>query len=192
MDTMTRTKLVVGSRESKLAVVQSNIVIDYLRENYPRLEVELLALKTTGDIKLDGPLYQIGGKGLFVKELDVALMERRSDISVHSLKDVPMEVSEELPLLGFSRREDERDALVMGRDGAELREPGEVGELWVGGPQVMRGYFDQPGETARTVVEADGTRWFRTGDLCSRDPDGTLVLHRYAEEIAVLREKVNT
>ncbi|MCM3822485.1 AMP-binding protein, partial [Streptomyces sp. DR3-1] len=70
------------------------------------------------------------------------------------------------------------------RDGAELREPGEVGELWVGGPQVMRGYFDQPGETARTVVEADGTRWFRTGDLCSRDPDGTLVLHRYAEEIA--------
>ncbi|RZD80815.1 AMP-binding protein [Streptomyces albidoflavus] len=72
------------------------------------------------------------------------------------------------------------------RDGAELREPGEVGELWVGGPQVMRGYFDQPGETARTVVEADGTRWFRTGDLCSRDPDGTLVLHRYAEEIAWL------
>ena len=125
MDTMTRTKLVVGSREIKLAVVQSNIVIDYLRENYPRLEVELLALKTTGDIKLDGPLYQIGGKGLFVKELDVALMERRSDISVHSLKDVPMEVSEELPLLGFSRREDERDALVMGRDGAELR-PGMV------------------------------------------------------------------
>ena len=125
MDTMTRTKLVVGSRESKLAVVQSHIVIDYLRENYPRLEVELLALKTTGDIKLDGPLYQIGGKGLFVKELELALMERRSDISVHSLKDVPMEVSEELPLLGFSRREDERDALVMGRDGAELR-PGMV------------------------------------------------------------------
>lgn len=114
MDTEKRTKLIVGSRDSVLAIVQSNIVIDYLRRSSPELEVELLTLKTTGDIRLDGPLYQIGGKGLFVKELDIALLERRSDISVHSLKDVPMEISEELPLLGFSSREDVRDALVMG------------------------------------------------------------------------------
>ncbi|MFD4375612.1 AMP-binding protein [Streptomyces sp. NPDC058486] len=68
------------------------------------------------------------------------------------------------------------------QDGAEVHGPGAEGELWVGGPQVMRGYFDQPEETARLVVEADGTRWFRTGDVCVRDEGGALVLRRHADE----------
>ncbi|MFI8418903.1 AMP-binding protein [Streptomyces sp. NPDC085479] len=68
------------------------------------------------------------------------------------------------------------------RDGAEVHGPGAEGELWIGGPQVMRGYFDQPEETARLVVEADGTRWFRTGDVCAYDADGALVLRRHADE----------
>ena len=70
-------------------------------------------MKTTGDIILDRPLAQVGGKGLFVKELDRALMDGRTDLSVHSLKDLPMEVSEELPVVAYSRREDERDALIL-------------------------------------------------------------------------------
>ena len=66
-------------------------------------------MKTTGDLILDRTLDKIGGKGLFVKELDRALLDGRSHISVHSLKDMPMEVSEELPILAFSQREDARD-----------------------------------------------------------------------------------
>ncbi|WP_049564742.1 AMP-binding protein [Streptomyces sp. SBT349] len=67
------------------------------------------------------------------------------------------------------------------RDGVELHEPGAQGELLVGGAQVMRGYFDQPEETARLVVELDGTRYFRTGDICSHDADGNIVLHRHGD-----------
>ena len=106
-------KITVGSRDSKLAVVQSTMVVDYIRDHNPDIEVELLTMKTTGDIKLEGPLYDMGGKGLFVKELDMALMDGRSDLSVHSLKDLPMEVPEELPVIGFSKREDPRDVLVL-------------------------------------------------------------------------------
>lgn len=103
----------VGSRESRLAVIQSEMVVEYLKEELPGHPVELLTMKTTGDRILDRRLDQIGGKGLFVKELDQALLDGRSDLSVHSLKDMPMEVPEELPLLGFSHREDPRDVLVL-------------------------------------------------------------------------------
>ncbi|MGN0360187.1 MAG: hydroxymethylbilane synthase [Hominisplanchenecus sp.] len=108
-----RSKICVGSRESRLAVIQSQMVIDYIREHHPQTETELLTMKTTGDMILDRTLDQVGGKGLFVKELDRALLEGRSDLSVHSLKDMPMEVPEELPLIAFSKREDPRDVLVL-------------------------------------------------------------------------------
>ncbi len=113
-----RTHLIIGSRESALAVVQSRMVLDYLAKEHPELETELLTMKTTGDIILDRRLDQIGGKGLFVKELDRALMDKRSDLSVHSLKDLPMEVPEELPVVYYSKREDPRDVLVL-PEGAE-------------------------------------------------------------------------
>lgn len=110
---MRKNKLIIGSRESRLAVLQSEMVQDFLNKNHPELETEILTMKTTGDKILDRTLDKIGGKGLFVKELDLALMDKRSDISVHSLKDMPMEVPEELPLLAFSKREDPRDVLVL-------------------------------------------------------------------------------
>ena len=106
-------KVVIGSRESRLAVIQSEIVKKYIEEQNPDIQVEILTMKTTGDIILDRTLDKIGGKGLFVKELDKALLEKRSNISVHSLKDMPMEVSGELPLAAYSRREDPRDVLVL-------------------------------------------------------------------------------
>lgn len=110
----------IGTRESRLAVIQAEMVADYIRENCPDMEPELVTMKTTGDKILNKTLDKIGGKGLFVKELDAALLDRRSDISVHSLKDMPMEVSEELPLLGFSKREDPRDVLVLPKGKKEL------------------------------------------------------------------------
>lgn len=106
-------KIVIGSRDSILAVIQSEMVRTYILEHHPELDVDILKMKTTGDKILNQALEKIGGKGLFVKELDAALMDGRSVLSVHSLKDVPMILPEELPLLGFSKREDPRDALVL-------------------------------------------------------------------------------
>ncbi len=106
-------RVIIGSRESKLAVLQSEMVRAYITEKHPQMKVEILTMKTTGDIILDRTLDKVGGKGLFVKELDRALLEGRSHLSVHSLKDMPMEVPFELPLLAFSRREDPRDVLVL-------------------------------------------------------------------------------
>lgn len=113
-------KIVIGSRESRLAVVQSEQVRDYIKKQNPELEVEILTMKTTGDKILDRPLEKIGGKGLFVKELDRGLLEHRTDLSVHSLKDVPMELPEELPLIAFSGREDPRDVLVLPKGADEI------------------------------------------------------------------------
>lgn len=103
----------IGSRESRLAVVQSLLVLDYITKVLPQADVQLITMKTTGDRILDRPLDQVGGKGLFVKELDKALLAGKTDLSVHSLKDVPMILPKALPLLGFSQREDPRDVLVL-------------------------------------------------------------------------------
>ena len=113
-----RKSLIIGSRESALAVAQSEIVMEYLKEAHPEMRLSLVTMKTTGDRILNRRLDEIGGKGLFVKELDQALRERRSDLSVHSLKDMPMETPEDLPVVGYSKREDPRDALVL-PEGAE-------------------------------------------------------------------------
>lgn len=106
-------KLRVASRESRLAVIQSQQVMETLARLHPELELELVTMKTTGDRILDRTLDQIGGKGLFVRELDEALRSGRAELSVHSCKDLPMEEPADLPLLAFSCREDPRDALVL-------------------------------------------------------------------------------
>lgn len=106
-------KVIVGSRESELAVVQAKLIMEQIKAGHPEIELEILTMKTTGDIILDRSLDKIGGKGLFVKELDIALTKGRSDISVHSLKDMPMEVPDELPIVAYSKREDPRDVLVL-------------------------------------------------------------------------------
>ena len=106
-------KLRIGSRDSALAVVQSRLVMDALQAAHPDLELELVTMKTTGDKILDRTLDKVGGKGLFVKELDVALREGRVDLTVHSCKDLPMETPADLPIAAFLEREDPRDVLVL-------------------------------------------------------------------------------
>ena len=103
------------------------MVRDYILSYNKDCEVELLTMKTTGDKILDRTLDKVGGKGLFVKELDKALLEKKSQLSVHSLKDMPMEVPEELPLLAFSKREDPRDVLVLPEGIKELDESKPIG-----------------------------------------------------------------
>lgn len=113
-------KLRIGSRESCLAVIQSRMVMEAIGAAEPAAELELVTMKTTGDKILDKTLDKIGGKGLFVRELDQALRDSRADFTVHSLKDMPMEVPEDLPLAAFSNREDPRDVLVLPEGVTEL------------------------------------------------------------------------
>ena len=113
-------KLRIGSRESRLAVIQSQMVMELIAAAEPAAELELVTMKTTGDKILDRTLDQIGGKGLFVKELDLALREGKVDFTVHSLKDMPMETPEDLPLVAFSKRADPRDVLVLPEGTTEI------------------------------------------------------------------------
>ena len=102
-------KIRIGTRKSRLAVIQAEIVAKYINLNCEGYEAELVKVITTGDQILSKKLDEIGEKGLFVKELDLALKNGVTDLSVHSLKDMPMDVPAELPLIGFSGREDARD-----------------------------------------------------------------------------------
>jgi len=105
-------KIRIGTRGSKLAVVQCEWVRDRIREHNPSVEVELLRIKTKGDKILDSPLSKIGGKGLFVKEIEEALFSGRIDLAVHSMKDVPAALPEGLVLTAYPERENPRDVLV--------------------------------------------------------------------------------
>lgn len=102
----------IATRKSALALWQANFVKAELEAAHPGLQVELVPMSTQGDKILDTPLAKIGGKGLFVKELETAMLEGRADIAVHSMKDVPVDFPEGLMLHTICRREDPRDAFV--------------------------------------------------------------------------------
>ena len=102
----------IATRKSALALWQAEFVKAQLLVHHPELEVELIPMSTKGDILLDTPLSKVGGKGLFVKELEVAMLENRADIAVHSMKDVPMEFPAGLGLAVICEREDPLDAFV--------------------------------------------------------------------------------
>ena len=105
-------RLVIASRESALAMWQAEHIRDRLRALYPQTQVSILGMTTQGDQILDVTLSKIGGKGLFVKELETALENGSADIAVHSLKDVPMNLPEGFMLACIGEREDPRDAFV--------------------------------------------------------------------------------
>lgn len=105
-------KIVIASRESRLAMWQAEHIQARLQSLYPEIRVEILGMTTQGDQILDKTLSKIGGKGLFVKELELALQQGRADLAVHSIKDVPMVLPEGFALAAICQREDPRDALV--------------------------------------------------------------------------------
>ena len=117
----TRSSLVVGSRGSRLAVWQAEWVQARLKELAPGLTVTLQRIKTSGDMILDVPLAAIGGKGLFVKEIEEALLRGEIDLAVHSMKDVPTVLPDGLDILCVPAREDPRDVLVS-RDSCSLEQ----------------------------------------------------------------------
>lgn len=109
---MSTTPIRIATRKSPLAMWQAEYVKAALEQAHPGIEVELVPMVTKGDVILDTPLAKVGGKGLFVKELEVAMLEGRADIAVHSMKDVPVEFPEGLGLVTICEREDPRDAFV--------------------------------------------------------------------------------
>ena len=115
----------VGSRDSVLAIKQAQIVMDTIKKNDCSVEFELVKIKTTGDKLLDKSLDTVGGKGLFIKELEKALADLRIDIAVHSYKDMPGEEKDDLPVVALSERESPFDALVLpqGNDGIDNLKP---------------------------------------------------------------------
>ena len=105
-------RIVIASRESRLAMWQAEHVQARLAALYPECSIDILGMTTRGDQILDRALSKVGGKALFVKELEVAMSEGRADLAVHSLKDVPMELPEGFALAAILEREDPRDAFV--------------------------------------------------------------------------------
>ena len=114
-------ELRIGTRGSQLALFQANWVKDQLIHAHPDLKVSLIKIKTTGDKIQDAPLAKIGGKGLFVKEIEEALLQKKIDLAVHSIKDVPTQFPEGLHLSVITKREDPRDVFIS-RKGKTLRE----------------------------------------------------------------------
>lgn len=205
----------IGSRASRLAVIQSQMVISYIKEHCPDITPELVTMKTTGDKILDRTLDKVGGKGLFVKELDHALLDGRSDLSVHSLKDMPMEVPRDLPLIGYSLREDPRDVLVLPRGKSEIDFSKPIGcssnrrilQLKVLYPQAffkpIRGNVQtrleklDSGEYSATILAAAGlkrlglteriSRYFSTGEMIPAAGQGVLAIQgRYGTDYRFL------
>jgi len=108
-------KLVIATRRSKLALWQSEFIRDELKKHYPNMEITLQEFVTKGDKILDVPLAKIGGKGLFTKELEVAMLEGNAHLAVHSLKDVPTQFEDGLQLTAVTKRYDPRDALLSNK-----------------------------------------------------------------------------
>ena len=115
-----RETLKIGTRGSKLAMQQTNMIASQLEHLNPPLKCEIISIKTEGDKMLDVPLAKIGGKGLFVKELDEALLDGQIDLAVHSMKDIPTELPPQLEIAAITAREDARDVLIS-RDNLILK-----------------------------------------------------------------------
>lgn len=114
-----KSRLTIGSRGSRLALWQAEWVRERLNRAHPPLEVQIEIIKTSGDMQKDAPLSVIGGRGIFTKELEEALLDERIDLAVHSLKDLPTTLPEGLTIAAVTEREDARDALVVRQEVSE-------------------------------------------------------------------------
>ena len=108
-------KIKIGTRKSKLAVAQTNMVAEKLRKAFPKIEIEIVYISTKGDLVLDKPIADIGGRGVFVSEIENALLDKTIDIAVHSAKDLPIELADGLEISGVLERGNYRDVLAVKR-----------------------------------------------------------------------------
>jgi hydroxymethylbilane synthase len=153
--------LIIATRESPLALWQAEHVRGRLGQLHPSASIDLLGMTTRGDRILDRPLANVGGKGLFIKELETALLERRAHLAVHSLKDVPMQLEPEFQLAAVLEREDPRDAFVPAASSTvtsleELPAGARVGTSSRRREMLLRAFY--PGLTVLPVRGNVGTR----------------------------------
>lgn len=116
---MMNKEIVIGSRGSNLAIIQSEIVISELQKFYPEMKFKIKTIKTKGDKVLDVPLNKVGDKGLFINEIETALINKEIDLAVHSMKDMPSDLPEQLEIACITKREDARDSIIM-KDGSTI------------------------------------------------------------------------
>ncbi len=109
---MTIKNITIASRESPLAIWQAEHIKSKIIRLFPDIKINIKGFKTQGDVLLDQSLATIGGKGLFIKELEQALLDKKADLAVHSMKDLPMDISDEFQLIAITKREDPRDAFI--------------------------------------------------------------------------------
>lgn len=167
-------KLRIATRKSPLALWQARHVADCLRAREPDLQVELVELETQGDKILDQALSKVGGKDLFVKEIELALQDGRADVAVHSLKDMPTRLPEGLVITAHPPREDPRDAFVSNKWSrfSEVPEGGRIGTSSLRrSAQLVRRRPDLHIEVLRGNVQT------RLKRMEERDLDGTLLAH---------------
>ena len=169
---MTSSRLVIGTRGSELALWQANHIADALRRAHDGLEVELTVVKTQGDKILDRPLHEIGGKGLFVREIEQRLLDREVDLAVHSMKDLPAFMPDGLVLAATPPREDPRDALV-GAAGSTLASLPPGTRLGTG--SLRRGALAKRINKGLTVVPIRGNVPTRIGKVDSGEVDAVLL-----------------
>lgn len=215
---MNKKLLKIGSRDSKLAIMQTMLVIDKIKKYHPEYDIELITLKTTGDLILDKTLDKIGGKGLFVKELDLALLDGRIDLAVHSLKDLPMEVNENFPIVAFIERGDARDVLVAPKKqtqdlfsnigSSSARRILQIKKLipncntsFIRGNIVTRLEKLDNGDYSSLILASAGlkranlenriTRYFSTDEILPPAGQGTLVVQGHSKFINIFKDTIN-
>ena len=150
-------KIKVGTRGSRLALTQTNHVINMLKDAHPGLEAEVIIIKTKGDKILNMPLDKIGDKGLFVKEIETAMLEGKIDMAVHSMKDMPTDQPEGLVIVEPPAREDARDALILREGLSSLDDIPQGGRIGTGAirriSQILKHRPDLKFEPIRGNVE---------------------------------------
>lgn len=169
---MSQNTIRIATRQSPLALWQAHYVRDRLLASHPGLTVELVTMVTRGDVILDTPLAKVGGKGLFVKELETALLEGRADIAVHSMKDVPVAFPEGLGLVTICEREDPRDAFVSNRFNSLDELP--AGSI-VGTSSLRRQCQLKARRPDLTIIDLRGNVGTRLGKLDNGDYDAIIL-----------------
>src|SRR6266550_4044918 len=168
---MTPSTLRLGTRGSALALWQANWTRHELETRWPGLKVDLIPIKTAGDKILDVPLAKIGGKGLFTKEIDEALLDGRIDLAVHSMKDVPFQLPEGIDFAAVPEREDPRDAFISnGPKLEELPEDARIGTSSLRRQVQLRHHFP-----ALNLVTLRGNVDTRLRKLAAGDFDGIIL-----------------
>ena len=176
----------IATRQSPLALWQAHYVKQRLEACHTGLRVELVPMVTRGDVILDTPLAKVGGKGLFVKELELALLENRADIAVHSMKDVPVEFPEGLGLVTICEREEPRDAFVSNRyDSLDALPAGSV----VGTSSLRRQCQLAERRPDLVIRSLRGNVGTRLGKLDNGDYDAIIIGHSQFEKIPMSVER---